>query len=155
MTYSSYLFSSDLSLDHHLNLSAGDDDDHHEEHHSDVDEEGGGDEEDSETPDSEHSHLLGETSEDRETARQLQSFMETVTSKILEQSRGGRGTLPPEPGASPKTEDRDVRVSQGKESQGPVSQTELVTSATSAQPLLQEMSEPSQDLGTGNKSVEC
>ena len=145
------LSASDLPIDH-LHLPAGNDD--NEEHHPNAGKEGDGDEDNDEVQESENTRLLADT-EDEETARQLQNFMESVTTKILERNQSGQETLLLDASASPKAENRDARVSVGTESYGSVNQTELVSPPTSKQPLLQEMSEPSQDIGTGDKSVEC
>ena len=138
-----------MSLEH-LHLTANDDD--HEEHRLNADKDDIHDEEEGEV--SEKSHLLADA-EDEETARQLQNFMESVTTKILERNHNGLETLPADSGTSPEAEDRDIRVAMGTESYGSTSQTERASSPSSKQPLLQEMSEPSQDIGSGDKSVEC
>ncbi|KAL8620462.1 hypothetical protein ACOMHN_048395 [Nucella lapillus] len=114
----------------------------------------------------ESSRLLEET-EDTETARQLKTFMECVTAKILEQNhgRGGVGNLrneqgspSPSPNSSSSTaqeDKRNVRVVQTTETVGQLSSAELTASQSSKQPLLREMSAPAQDCEPEAKSVQC
>ena len=146
-----FFCATDLNLDP-LHLSS--DDLNHQDHSKtdgETTEAGDNEEEDGETPETENSRLLGD-SDDSKTAQQLQTFMESVTAKILEQQHH-RGASPAEHSTSGRGEERGVRVVGGVAE--PLCQSDLVTSQSHKQPLLQEMSEPTQDREADDQSVEC
>ncbi|XP_076460985.1 coiled-coil domain-containing protein 149-like [Babylonia areolata] len=139
----------------HLSLSPSDHDHDTEERPSNpgMQQEDDDDEEaDDDESGAEQRCLLGEA-EDKDTARQLKNFMESVTAKILEQNHHTRGGPLPlgERDPSPRVERRDPMVV-GTEA---VTQLELTPSQACKEPLLQEMSEPVQEHDVEQKSVEC
>lgn len=101
---------------------------------------------------SEHSHLL-QTDEDQETEMKLRNFMDSVTSKILERSHSSSVGASCEQSVQGKHEDRSIRVAMGGNS--PASVSGSMTASPSKQPLLREMSEPAQERGLDEKSIEC
>lgn len=104
----------------------------------------------------EKSCLLGDPApdDDHETAHKLQTFIESVTSKLLERNHNSRtasSTSVSGSGDSVTSELRDIRVSSGTSSPS----TGIRLASPTKQPLLQEMSAPIQEHTSDEKSVAC
>lgn len=110
--------------------------------------------EDGETLESEHLLLNGST-EDEETAVHLQNFMDSLTTRLLERTRSSRAAASLEHSAHGKHEEKEVKVSKGGDSFGLITQSGDPVASLAKQSLLQEMSEPTQEHLSDQKSVEC
>lgn len=110
--------------------------------------------EDGETLESEHLLLNGST-EDEETAVHLQNFMDSLTTRLLERTRSSRAAASLEHSAHSKHEEKEVKVSKGGDSFGLITQSGDPVASSAKQSLLQEMSEPTQEHLSDQKSVEC